>query len=498
MDDDDDIFSTTSMKSSIPWHQPRRLPERADVTKASVDSRELVEQGTRMGKVAPARYLSLNDVPSSPAPMSDVEQALDMTRQASSAPTTIPFFAPQQAPPEPAPAPMPPPQQPMPPVPQAYGAPVGVPPPPQTMGATMETVQAMGLPMFLVGSNVQALQTLAATPSLLSTFVDANGMYDQQRLISLVQTLSQNMPGGSQPPTPASYGTPSPYAPQAQTYGAPPAPSPYTAPVQTPVTSYGQSSYTPNPPSSGAGRPYRDQSGTAGNLHLGGLGPAASRAEIMALFSPYLRVDEIVMKSGFAFVNSSDPPGAQRAKDALNGTLIGGLPVRISIAQRKNRDNNANNSITSIYGPGQSGIPAAPAPAPMPSYAPPDTSNMARMGQMDFENVRDDRGNKATKNLFVAGYGSGTTEPQLREVFGQQVAVTGCVMKGNFTFVNTADRGSAVHAREALTGTLVNGGPLRINFAKESGRLGTSFDLTYGPNSAKSSSGGGGRSYYGR
>jgi len=27
------------------------------------------------------------------------------------------------------------------------------------------------------------------------------------------------------------------------------------------------------------------------------------------------------------------------------------------------------------------------------------------MGQVDFNQVRDDRGNPATKNLFVAGYG---------------------------------------------------------------------------------------------
>jgi hypothetical protein len=49
-------------------------------------------------------------------------------------------------------------------------------------------------------------------------------------------------------------------------------------------------------------------------------------------------------------------------------------------------------------------------------------------------------------------------------------------MKGSFSFVNTAEKKSAVLAREALRGVLVNGGALRINFAKESGRLGTTFD----------------------
>jgi len=50
--------------------------------------------------------------------------------------------------------------------------------------------------------------------------------------------------------------------------------------------------------------------------------------------------------------------------------------------------------------------------------------------------------------------------------------------------VNTSDRDAAVIARAALGGQQLNGGSLRINFAKETGRRGTSFDSTYGPASA--------------
>ena len=64
----------------------------------------------------------------------------------------------------------------------------------------------------------------------------------------------------------------------------------------------------------------------------------------------------------------------------------------------------------------------------------------------------------------------------------QYVVVVGVILKGTFSFVNTTDRESAVYAREMLGGTMLNGGVVRINFAKETGRLGTSFDLTYGPN----------------
>ena len=47
--------------------------------------------------------------------------------------------------------------------------------------------------------------------------------------------------------------------------------------------------------------------------------------------------------------------------------------------------------------------------------------------------------------------------------------------KGTYAFVNTEGRESAVLARDALTGQTLNGSLLRINFAKETGRLGTSF-----------------------
>lgn len=87
----------------------------------------------------------------------------------------------------------------------------------------------------------------------------------------------------------------------------------------------------------------------------------------------------------------------------------------------------------------------------------------------------------------------GTTEQQLREFFGKYVSVLNVMMKGTFCFVNTADRDAAVLARASLGGQQLNGGTLRINFAKETGRLGTSFDSgnPYGPSSASTY----GRSY---
>jgi len=125
--------------------------------------------------------------------------------------------------------------------------------------------------------------------------------------------------------------------------------------------------------------------------------------------------------------------------------------------------------------------------------------------EASFAHIRDERGNAATKNLFIAGYGAGTTEAQLRDLVGAHGPVISVIMKGTFSFVNTASRAAAVSARQTLGGAMVNGGALRINFAKETGRLGTSFDVTYkgGPNHATAAAvpGGGNRmgsSHYGR
>lgn len=472
------------MKPTISWHQPKPLPYRSDVTKAQCTSVELTVQNGRKVRVVPVHYLSEEDVPSGPSPLTDVEEALDVASQASAMTATIPFLIAQQAPTAPAPAVAPAPTQ-------MYSQPMpvsGIPPPlPPPMGAfmvsasgvaaTAETLQAMGLPLFLVGSNVHALQTLAQTPSLLSTFIGANGQYDQPRLMSLVQALTQNLPPSQQIQQPAYqqpgttgtiYGVPqqSYQAPQStygiSAYGSTAVPSHY-GPQATTATTFAAPAALPTA--------YRN-AGDAGNMHVSGYGPMTTQAEIIALFAPYVHVDEVVTKPNFSFVNTSDPDGASRAREALNGALLGGMPIRINQATRRNPASAPGYVYTGGGGGASTAASIAPvAPAPV-----------TVTGDIDYDSVRDDRGNPATKNLFVAGYGPGTTEQQIRDIFSQHCTVTGCVLKGTFAFVNTGDRSMAVNVRQTLSGALLNGGPLRINFAKETGRLGTSFDTTYGTN----------------
>lgn len=220
-----------------------------------------------------------------------------MTSQSSAVVATIPFFVPQVAA---APAPVVAPVT----IPASAYAPSAIahavtaasayaPPPPQTgaEAATAQTVQALGLPMFLVGQNVQALQTLSASPSLLSTLVEPSGQYDQPRLMSLVQTLSQGVP----PSQPAPYQAPVP------AFGGQPYPPASGGGIYGPASTAGLTSGYGQPPAStygpgGASRStgYRgDQNTTEGNLHLAGYGPATTQADIVALFAPFVHVHEV-------------------------------------------------------------------------------------------------------------------------------------------------------------------------------------------------------------
>jgi hypothetical protein len=283
-----------------------------------------------------------------------------------------------------------------------------------TNAATLEFVQSLGLPMFLVGQDTQALQTLAATPSLLSTFVDSNGMYDQARLTSLVQTLSQSSSLGPLPSPMGHMGGPGYQHNNA--YGAAPPPAYMGVPPTASTGIYGPAStgvYGPASDSSygGGSWPVGGTSGgfkgrsDDGNLHVSGYGPSTTQADVINLFMPYVKVDEVVMKTNFAFVNTSDPTGAARAIESLTGVLLGGMPIRINPATRRTKSTSSAPppfaaapapNPASIYGNVGQSIPGLPAQIPpmmgqgapfFPPVAPPQS------GSVDVANARDDRGN---------------------------------------------------------------------------------------------------------
>jgi hypothetical protein len=379
LDDDDEEDAVApvqpAMKATVAWKVPALLPENPNVPKPQLNSTEVQSQNDRMKTVIKAHYSSESSVPPSPTPLSDIEQALDMTAQASATVASIPFFAKLTTEPVAASASS---------VPQPGLAGYSAPPPTAstTGGATPEFVQALGLPLYLVGQSTKALQTLASSPGLLNSLVDASGMYDQTRLLSLVQTLS-GVPASAPAPVAASPYVPP--APAVSSYGSNGGYSAYT----------GGNSFT-------MPRTRSDE----GNLHVSGYGPMTTQADLIALFSPYVVVDEVVMKGTFAFVNTSDPVNAQRAREALTGTLLGGQPLRINAATRKSRDSSTSRTSASGFNASTYGQAGASTPGSFSfsqgggfqAQIPPPPVQPASV-----DDVRDSRGNAPTKNLFVAG-----------------------------------------------------------------------------------------------
>eukprot|EP00979_Chaetoceros_neogracilis_P014860 scaffold4962_cov199-Chaetoceros_neogracile.AAC.1 len=199
LEDQDDSLDTMVMMHATGWRQPQQLSP-GENPPVQADSNELNAQMRRIVATLPANFLSEEDVPRNPTPLSVVEQALDLASQTSSIPQKIPLFAAEPEPVTTMPAPIAAPALPLapPPAPNMFAFPVPARP---SNVATVEFVQSMGLPPFLVGQNTQALQTLAASPGLLSAFKDILGNYDQAKILNLVQTLTANIPG-AMPPAP--------------------------------------------------------------------------------------------------------------------------------------------------------------------------------------------------------------------------------------------------------------------------------------------------------
>lgn len=231
----------------------------------------------------------------SPAPLTDVEQAMDMTAQSSAVVATIPFFVPHQNSPVPDSGTAPIFSDPS----AALSVPGAYPVPAPSSVATPEFVQSLGLPPFLVGQSTQALQTLAASPGLLTAMVDANGMYDQVRLMSLVQTLSSSPSAGPPPSAPSNQYQPPP--PSSGGFGGPPSANQHMFPGPT---------------------GFRSNSDD-GNLHVVGFGPSTTEADIIAAFSPYVRVDEVVMKGvGISHALAQSLTNAWRSRLFALSTLV--------------------------------------------------------------------------------------------------------------------------------------------------------------------------------
>ena len=97
------------------------------------------------------------------------------------------------------------------------------------------------------------------------------------------------------------------------------------------------------------------------NLHVANLDVSVDQAALRAMFSPHCTVREVVMKQGFAFVNTTSVEEATAAMTALQGQTVLGRVMSINYAKDRDRpDVNA-----------AAGIASRPQPVPGPYGAPP-------------------------------------------------------------------------------------------------------------------------------
>ena len=268
------------------------------------------------------------------------------------------------------------------------------------------------------------------------------------------------------------------------------------------------------------------------NLWLGNYGPRTTIEDIKAAFAPYVDVSEVVTKEGFSFVNTHDPEGARKAKEALNGTSMDGLPVKIRIANqrkpkfggcddiefdRRRDDNGGGFERKRSYGEDrpppryedelkrsyreeaprryeddrrgggyderdrQYDTPALTSRRPESDY--PSSNDTYRRGPPSQQKCtpadrpqsklpyRGDQ-NVGDANLHLSNYGPRTTPDDIKAMFAPYVHVTEVVTKNGFSFVNTNDSDGARRAMTALNGALLGGSRCRINSATRKSKLG--------------------------
>mmetsp|Transcript_23242 Transcript_23242/g.48257 ORF Transcript_23242/g.48257 Transcript_23242/m.48257 type:complete len:818 (-) Transcript_23242:83-2536(-) len=392
------------------------------------------------------QYLSKDDIPRQPEPLGDEGVERDQSESQRATSKKMEWGEPSQPPPPSAPPqqsnsyfpspPQPPPPAPstftaaapaapnlsLPPTSTSYGHPPPfaplppyAPPPhnPNNMPVPPPTSSQppipSNIPSFLHSEDHATLMILSQTPELMYVHRGSDGKYNKEALIALVKSLSDSLSASKKLES--------------------------------------SNAYQPPP-------------GTAmpSNLHVSGYGPGTTQNEIIELFNHYVQVNNVVWKDNFVFVNTSDPVGAARARSALQGHLMNGSPLKINDAIKRvenvaTTDPHERQRLSEMIKSNKQPLPMLPT------------------GGIDYDKIRDDKGNPVSSNLWVGGFNNATppTERELFQLFGPHCEVTNTVIKTGFCFVNTKDIPGAVIARHALQGESIWGGVLKVNFAKGNG-----------------------------
>lgn len=100
-----------------------------------------------------------------------------------------------------------------------------------------------------------------------------------------------------------------------------------------------------------------------------------------------------------------------------------------------------------------------------------------KVKRVEPNNPIDSKPNKPTRNLHVCGFPTKSSTPDLKKIFSDVTQVASIHRPSpEYIFINTPTKQCAAKAKDALNDTVFNGGRLRIRYAKEVGKKGTSFN----------------------
>jgi len=149
------------------------------------------------------------------------------------------------------------------------------------------------------------------------------------------------------------------------------------------------------------------------------------------------------MKEGYCFVNTVSVEAATHARENLTGHNLMGGALLINFAKDRERGGGGGGM---GMGMGMGG--------PSPWGGAQRTSTPHNPSQ-------------PTRNLHVSAFGPGATREQVQATFAQYVEVREVIMKEGYCFVNTVSVEGATAAMENLQGSVLNGGYISINYAKD-------------------------------
>uniref|UniRef100_A0A7S2BS43 RRM domain-containing protein n=1 Tax=Octactis speculum TaxID=3111310 RepID=A0A7S2BS43_9STRA len=197
------------------------------------------------------------------------------------------------------------------------------------------------------------------------------------------------------------------------------------------------------------------------NLHVSKYGKGTTATDLRTLFGKHCVVTDVIMKDGYAFINTSSVEGAMEARQKLHKTMIGKSEIRVNLAREKKGEGAMKTATKDHNLAGHKNR----------NFSADQNSQSSFDGASDSDGGQPSRGSFPSRNLHVSNYGPGTRRGHIMTAFEPYCDIRAIVIKTGYCFVNTFSVECALKAKTSLQGTSINGRAIRINFAKDIGHM---------------------------